>query len=288
MIPQRPYGPLSVSALGFGGGALDSLDDSSAERLIHGCLDLGITLFDTAPSYGASEDRLGRFLASRRNQVVLSTKGGYGVPGVPDWTGEVIRQGVDQALRKLRTDRIDLFHFHSCPLETLQREELLRALEDAVAAGKVRVGAYSGENEALEWAVDSGRFGGVQTSINLFDQRSLHRGVRRAAARGLGVIAKRPIANAAWRHPEQPKGDYAEPYWLRMREMAQEPEDWLDTAIRFTAFAPGVTSCIVGSRNLEHLAQLAKAIERGPLPEKERERWETAFHRCDRGWTGQV
>src|SRR4051794_28359829 len=96
---------LSVSALGFGAGQIGSpeLNEEEAARLLHGALDLGVTFFDTARGYGLSEERIGRHLSSHRARFVLSSKGGYGVDGVPDWTAEVIARGIDDALGRLRT-----------------------------------------------------------------------------------------------------------------------------------------------------------------------------------------
>ena len=92
---MRPLGRtgLSVFPVGLGAGALGdpSLGEAEAERLLLGALDLGVNLIDTAPSYGLSEERIGRILGARRAQVVLSTKGGYGVPGAETTVG---RNGV--------------------------------------------------------------------------------------------------------------------------------------------------------------------------------------------------
>src|SRR5579872_6093374 len=88
---------LRVSALGFGAGQIggDDLSDAEAERLLLGALDLGVTLIDTARSYGRSEERIGRLLAHRRRDFALSTKGGYGVDGVADWTYDAVARGID-------------------------------------------------------------------------------------------------------------------------------------------------------------------------------------------------
>ena len=213
-LASRPLGRtgLSVSPLGLGTGRLGSADlsESEAERLLHGALDAGITLIDTAPSYGLAEERIGRHLARRRKDVTLSTKGGYGVPGVPDWTGTVITAGIDAALARMRTSWLDIFHLHSCPQEILERGEVIEALEAAVQAGKVRVAAYSGDGAPLAWAVGSGRFGSVQASVNFCDQRILDAELPAAQAAGMGLIAKRALANAPWRFFSRPRGDYAE------------------------------------------------------------------------------
>ncbi|MBC7976941.1 MAG: aldo/keto reductase, partial [Myxococcales bacterium] len=175
-LEARPFGRtgLSVSALGLGAGEIGdaALDERDVETLLRTAVDCGVTLFDTARSYGESEARIGRFLAPVRDQVVLSTKIGYGVEGVADWTGECIRRGVDQALARMATDRIEIVHLHSCPIEILERGEVIAALHEARAAGKLRCAAYSGDNEALAWAAASGHFDSLQMSFSVCDQRA--------------------------------------------------------------------------------------------------------------------
>jgi aryl-alcohol dehydrogenase-like predicted oxidoreductase len=283
---------LSVSALGFGAGQLGAshLSERDVDALLGAVLDEGVTLFDSARSYGASEERLGRHLAGRRDRVVLSTKGGYGVAGVADWSAEAIARGVDEALVRLRTDRIDLFHLHSCPLEVLRRDENLRALERAQAAGKLRVVAYSGDNDALAWAVASGRFGGLQCSVNPFDQRSLEATLPAARDRGLGVLAKRPLGNAPWRYPAPPADDGERTYWLRMRELALDPAplDWAELTLRFSAFADGVSSIIVGTTSLAHVRANVTRLSRGPLDAPLLGRVRAAFSARGRDWPGLI
>ena len=175
MIPTRLYGRsgLGVSALGLGAGQLGDarLSEAEAQSLLAAAVDGGVTLIDTAPSYGLSEQRIGRHLGARREAAVISTKLGYGVPGIPDWTGACITAGVDQALRVLRTDRIDIGHLHSCPWQTLAANEVIDALVAARDAGKLRAIAYSGENENLAYALGRPEFDGYMASLNLFDQR---------------------------------------------------------------------------------------------------------------------
>src|SRR5438552_3717648 len=92
---------ISVSPVALGCGALGDarLGEREAVRLVLGALELGVNLFDSARSYGLSEERLGRFLRGR--EVVRSTKGGYGIDGVADWSPEAIRLGIDAALERL-------------------------------------------------------------------------------------------------------------------------------------------------------------------------------------------
>ena len=291
---QREFGTtgLRVSVLGLGAGQVgaEALPEEEAGRLLNRALDLGITLIDTARGYGLSEERIGRHLAHRRNEFVLSSKGGYGVEGAEDWSPACIREGVERALRLMRTDHLDVFHLHSCPLDTLRRDDLLGALEDVKAAGLIRVAAYSGENEALAWAAESGRFGSLETSVNVADQRSLHHVLPGARARGLGVIAKRPIANAAWQYRERPTGQYAEVYWERLQALRLDPGglDWPEFALRFSAFAPGVDSAIVGTARVQNLERNARMIEAGPLPQEMLDSIDAAWQAHGQAWGGEV
>ena len=105
----------------------------------------------------------------------------------------------------------------------------------------------------------------------------------------MGIIAKRPIANAPWRFSECPVGRYAEEYWKRWKTMNLEfGIPWQEIALRFTAYAWGVDSCIVGTTSLDHLQQNIESINKGKLPDSIIDELRSAFHRHDNNWIGQV
>ena len=290
----RPLGKtgLSVSAVGLGAGRIGGPETSEADvdRLVGGALDAGVTLIDTARSYGLSEERLGRALAGRRERVVLSTKVGYGVPGVPDWTGRSVTDGVDAALLRLRTDRLDLVHLHSCELAVLERNGVAEALRSAVQAGKVRVSAYSGEGAALLWAVRSGLFGAVQCSVSVVDQAALDGAIAQAAPRGIGVLGKRALGNAPWRFDARPPEPDVAEAWDRFRALRPDAGGlgWPALFTRFAAFAPGVSAVLVGTATLAHLQEAAIAVEQGPLDPARLASLRGAFAVAGRGWSGRV
>lgn len=269
---------LAVTPLGFGAMHFDGLEDESeVGRLLNGVLDLGINLIDTARGYGRSEERIGRHLAQRRQGFVLSTKFGYGVEGVADWTYDCIVQGVERALRKLRTDWIDIGHLHSCPLEVLQRGEVTQALEDCVRAGKLRVAAYSGENAELAHALADARFGSVQCSISLVDRANLAQ-----LPTTKGVLVKRALAGLAWARPQRPD-DFCEGSYFDRWQALQLPDPglpWPDVALRFAAFQPGVSSLLLGTKSLANLRSAQAALGCGPLPAELQlalqQRWQAA------------
>lgn len=271
-MQTTPFGQtgLAVTRLGFGAMHLNDerVSEDDAGRLLHLVLDSGVNLIDTARGYGLSEERIGRHIAHRRSEFVLSTKVGYGIPGYADWTYDCIVSGVEAALTRMRTDVLDIVHLHSCPLHVLEQGDVIRALEDCQRAGKLRVCAYSGDNAELRWAMDSGRFDSVQASVSFCDQANLVQHLPTAKEHGVGVIAKRPLAGAVWRFVQRP-GDFAEgQYWDRFQAMGLDPQglDWGELALRFAAFAPGVCSAIVGTHKPGNFLQNVRAVEQGPLP----------------------
>ncbi len=282
--------------LGLGASQIGNklLDDAEVGRLLNGVLDAGITLIDTAHCYGQSEERIGRYIADRRDEYVLSSKTGHRVDGVEDWTAQAVREAVELSLTRMKTDHIDVMHLHSCSLDDLQTPGLIDELDKLVAEGKIGFAAYSGENDALKWAAESGRFACLETSLNVADQWSLGNVLPLAAERGLGVIAKRPVANAWWLDQTRPEGKYGETYWDRMQVLAYETDlEPLDLALRFAAFAPGVSCAITGSTNLDNLRRNVEVVGRGPLPEEVvthvRQRWAEAG-KDDSGveWPGEA
>jgi aryl-alcohol dehydrogenase-like predicted oxidoreductase len=291
-LAPRPFGNtgINVSPIGYGAGHIGdpSLNENDVRDLLNTIVDSGITLIDSARGYGLSEERIGKHLAHRRKEIILSTKIGYGIPGYEDWTGPCITAGIDAALTLLRTDYIDIVHFHSCPIDTLHRNDLFDALNDAVSRGKVRVPAYSGDNEHLDFAISTGNVRSIQTSVNITDQKVLAHGIAEARRRNLGVIAKRPVANAPWRFAELPAGHYCEEYWQRLKIMNIDTGgmSWQELAIRFVAFLPGVHSSIIGTTSIDHLKENLRYVELGPLPENITRRITQAFAQHGSGWVG--
>jgi len=266
---------LRVSRLGLGlveiGFELVLKREGQASRVLNEALDAGITFLDTASCYGDSEVLIGRAVAHRRDEFVLATKVGHSTDGYSSasWTAKMITDSIERSLRCLKTDHLDLVQLHSCSLEVLERGDVIRALLDAKQAGKTRYVGYSGDNEAARWAVGSGHFDTLQTSYNLVDQRARTELFPKARAHGLGIIAKRPIANAAW------GGDGGAPslYRQRAREMAEmgtilgAPNDPILLALGFTLAHEAVDTAIVGTKNPEHVQANVELVEHMlPIP----------------------
>lgn len=284
--------------LGFGGSELgfdDGVTDQQVAALLHPAIEAGLNVIDTASAYLASEQLIGRALVGRREKVHLFTKCGA-TDGFSrsDWSARGIRSQLEQSLRALKTDRVELLQLHSCGIDTLERGEAIDALEALKREGKTRFIGYSGDGDAAVWAVNCGRFDALQTSINVADQLVLEQALPLAAKASMGVIAKRPVANVAWRFgAEGPDDGYHSSYWRRLRtldfEFTKRPlKEAVGVALRFTAFQPGLSTAIVGSSSPGRWAENAALLEQGPLSEEEltaiRTRWK---ERAKPDWVGQ-
>jgi aryl-alcohol dehydrogenase-like predicted oxidoreductase len=266
---------LQVSRLGAGLAEIGELEDAStAAEVLNTALDGGINYLDTAACYGDSETWIGRTIAHRRDEFILGTKAGHVVGGAAGqaWTAETIRESIERSLVRMRTDHLDLVQLHSCDIEILERGEAIQALQDARQAGKTRCIGYSGNGKAALWAIDSGLFDTLQTTYNLVDQWGRFDVLPRAAAAGMGVIAKRPIANAAWipRPPyDATRAGYAQQIEsvLEKGPLAGAPSDRIALFLGFTLAHEVIDTAIVGTGNPAHMrANLALVARCLPLP----------------------
>jgi len=266
-VEKRTFGNtgLEVSVLGFGGAEIgfENATDEDVSRLLHAALDAGLNVIDTAECYADSEEKIGRAVAGRRDDFHLFTKCGHsgGLEGA-DWDPKMLAESIDRSLKRLQTERVDLIDLHSCDLAILQQGDVIEVLQRAKEAGKTRLIGYSGDNEALAYAVESGAFDAIQTSVNVADQANLPT-LEKAAEAGLGIIAKRPIANAAW--VKEPAADaYSRSYWERLQKLQYFGLD-VALALRWTLAQP-VHTAIVGTKNPARWGQNAALLEGEPLP----------------------
>lgn len=254
---------LQVSEVGFGGapaglrnylGAWEPGSEDAAEaieRAIHRALDLGITYFDTAPSYGQgrSEELLGRGLRGRREQVLLATK-------LHGDDADAARRSVERSLARLGTDRIDVLQYHGTwYTDELVRNILrpggvlegMRALRDE---GLVRFLGFTteGVNGAASELVATGAFDVLQVCYNLLFQHPYDPSRRagliyEAAACDMGIVAMRPLTSGIFQR------------WLGM--VAAETAariDWHRALLAFVLSNPLLSAAIVGMRSPDEVA----------------------------------
>lgn len=232
---------LRVSLVGLGCNNFgERVDLTEARRVVHRALDLGVTFFDTADRYGgagASETALGEIFGELRKEIVLATKFGISIHDRNTLAGasrRYIRAAVEDSLRRLKTDWIDLYQVHE-PDPLTPIEETLRTLDDLVDEGKVR---YIGTSNFASWQVaesewtarslDSERFISVQDEYSLAYRDLEMEVIPAIEAYGLGLFPYRPLASGIltgkYRRNEPP------PEGTRLARMARHAKKYISDA----------------------------------------------------------
>src|SRR5438876_5648153 len=278
---------MDVSVLGFGGSEIgyEEASQKVVDELLKSALDAGLNLIDTAECYRGSEEMIGKAVSDRRDVFFLFTKSGHphGMESGANWSRQSILETIERSLRRLKTNRLDLVQLHSCSESELRKGEAIAALQTARERGYTRYIGYSGDSRAARYAVECGAFDTLQTSISIADQEAIDLTLPLAREKQMGLIAKRPIANAAWKTGHRPIDSYHHEYWERLRKLNYDflhgdLEKSISIALRFSLSVPGVHTAIVGTKKPERWEQNAKLLEEGPLDEPTfrniRERWE--------------
>jgi aryl-alcohol dehydrogenase-like predicted oxidoreductase len=286
---------LDVSVLGFGGSEIgfDRVAAATVRRLLDDALEAGLNVVDTAECYGDSEALIGEAIAGRRLDLLLFTKcGHFEGSGRDDWRPASLERSIARSLQRLRTDHVDLLQLHTCSEDELRRGDVIGVLERARERGQARFLGYSGDGAAARYAVECGSFDALQTSVNVADQEAIELTLPLALARGMGVIAKRPIANAAWRAGRRPDNAYHQSYWDRLQRLDYDflrrpPAESIGVALRFTAAIPGVHTLIVGTTRPGRWRENAAWLDEGVLPRAEYERIRARWRAvADASWVG--
>ena len=284
-IPTRILGRtgLEVTELAYGAmelrGAPKGRDlvDEDVGRLLNTVLDSGITLIDTSIDYGLSEELIGRHVGHRRDEFVLASKCGCPLvedPDLPtrmgphDYSRDNIVAGVEQSLRRLRTDRLDVLQVHLTPSrETLEADDVVATLHDLQASGKVRFIGMSGILPHLDDHIAMGVFDVFQIPYSVV-QPQHGAAIDAAAASGAGVIVRGGAARGVPSGGERATERNPELTDVWGRAGLQELLDGM-SAMEFTLRATlshrGMTTNIVGTLNPDHLAENIAATGRGPL-----------------------
>jgi aryl-alcohol dehydrogenase-like predicted oxidoreductase len=242
--------------------------------VLNDVLDAGINFIDTSIDYGRSEERIGRYIAHRRDEYFLASKCGCvvgGAQGEHVHTAQNIRHGIENSLRLLKTDYLDLVQFHrSLTLDEFERDGALQEALELKREGKVRFLGVSGILPNLVEQIESGIFDAFQIPYSAL-QREHEDVVTKAARGGAGTIIRGGVARGA--PTDWQRTNYMVPGdTMRDRWEQAELDDLLDGlsriefTLRFTLSHPGLHTTIVGTRNPEHLRENIRAAIRGPLP----------------------
>lgn len=285
---------MNVSVLGFGGAEIgyQSVPLAIVDKLLNSALDAGLNVIDTAECYPEGEELVGQAVSARRGEFFLFTKCGHGADG-DHWNPKKMAEQIDRSLSRLNTDRVDLLQLHSCAEEKLRQGDVIEVVERARDAGKTRFIGYSGDGQAALHAVQSGLFDTLQISVSIADQEGIDLAISAAYAKGMGVIAKRPIANAAWKYTSKPQ-PYHQPYWERLGALDYDFlkgdfQNAVSIALRFTLSVPGVDTAIVGTTHPDRWHQNAELLKAGALDPRQfqaiRGRWKSI---AATDWVGQT
>ncbi len=288
---------MEVSVLGFGGAEIgfQGVSYADAAQMLNLALDSGINVIDTAECYVNSEDLIGKAIGHRRKDYYLFTKCGhkenYTVDG---WEYDDIVKSIDKSLKNLKTDYLDLVQLHSCSKDILAKGEVIKALQEAKQAGKTRFIGYSGDSSDALHAIKTGAFDTLQTSCNIADQECIDLTIPEAIKLNMGIIAKRPIANAAFTYKTMPDNDYHKPYYERLQELKYDfingnPSLSAQIALRFTLTVSGICTAIVGTTKAARFQQNIEAVSHGKLDDATfksiRDHW---LKMASKTWVGQV
>ncbi|MCX2747900.1 aldo/keto reductase [Arthrobacter sp. MI7-26] len=300
---------LTVSVVGLGCNNLGRANTATESQegtnaVVHAALDAGVTLFDVADTYGRepglSETMLGVALKGRRDDAIVATKFGMDMRGANGndfgarGSRRYIIQAAEASLRRLGTDWIDLYQYHT-PDPLTPVEETLAALDDLVTSGKVR---YIGHSNRAGWQIaeaeyvariqGGARFISTQNHYNLLDRRAELEVLPAAQAFGLGVLPYFPLANglltgkyAPGSAPEGSRLSHTrtnlvnDADWVQLGRFSQFAKERdlseLQLAFSWLAAQPAVSSVIAGATRPEQIAENAKAVRWVPTPEERAE-----------------
>jgi aryl-alcohol dehydrogenase-like predicted oxidoreductase len=281
-LPRKTLGRtgLSVTQLGYGAMGLRGprtwgvrvVDDQAADAFLNAVLDAGINFIDVAPDYGVAEERIGRYIGSRRDEYYLATKCGCVYTQHEDhleiahqWKREVVERNLHDSLARMQTDHVDVLQFHGGDATTLQSEGLIDQLAGFREQGLVRFLGVSSSLPNLPGLVALGVFDTFQIPYSCLSPEH-HDWITRAGESGAGVIVRGGVAQGG------PDAEIQRPalndVWARARLDEILPEGMTRAALilRYTLGHPHCHTTIVGSCNRAHLAENVAAALAGPLP----------------------
>jgi aryl-alcohol dehydrogenase-like predicted oxidoreductase len=269
-LRDRPRGP--------------EIADEDAGHLLNSILDSGINLIDTSPDYGRSEELIGSCIGHRRDEFFLASKcgcpleipAGASAPYPHDYSPGNVRADVEQSLRRLRTDRLDLVQVHMSPSKViLEENRTAETLRNLQAEGKVRFIGMSGILPNLPDHLAMGIFDVFQIPYSAV-QRDHEELITEAADAGAGTFIRGGAARgAASEDKNWQTGPLSQDPGVGQRNwetsgiaglLSEAGMSNMEFVLRFTLSHPGLSTTIVGTSNPAHLASNIAIAEKGPLP----------------------
>lgn len=283
---------LRVSAVGLGtmvhAGHFGPMDDRESLSAIETALELGVNFIDTSDAYGAgySETLLGQALRGKRDRIILATKGGNVMVG-PDrgkrnFSAAYISRVMDESLKRLQTDYVDLYQLHNPTVDVIERGEVWDLLERAKQAGKVRhYGVSINTIDEGVAAVNGGRADTVQLEYNLLAQEPAEKIFPLAQKANVAIIARVPLRRGILTGKLTAADDgrfqgedvrarsfKGEPFRQELAKAEQlrflvdgNVQTFAQAAIAFCLAHPAVSTAIPGARNAQQMRDNAAAAD---------------------------
>ena len=272
---------LDVTQLGYGSMGLRGprtwgvrvVSDEDADAMLNRVLDSGINFIDTSPDYGISEERIGRYIGSRRNEYYLATKCGCAYTQHENhleidhiWKKDVLTRNLETSLKRLQTDHIDILQFHGGDAGTLQQEGLIELLMSFREQGMVNFIGVSSSLPYLPAMIDLNVFDTFQIPYSCLAPQH-HDLITRAAESGAGIIIRGGIAQGG------PDAEIQRPalndVWSRAKldDLLPVGMNRAELILRYTLSHPHCHTTIVGTCNPLHLTENLVAVAKGALPD---------------------
>ncbi len=272
---------MDVTALGYGAMELRGaprgreVSTDQASSILNAVLDSGINYIDTSIDYGHSEELIGEFISGRRADYFLASKCGCLVgdaavsappPGSPNrhvFTPENIVAGVEQSLRRMKTDYLDVVQFHGSPSQqTLEENGSIDAVMDLKKQGKVRFIGMSSTLPNITDHIKMGVFDVFQIPYSAL-QREHEQVIADASQAGAGIVIRGGVARGG---PGKEQGDFWAAWQKAGVDGLLDGMSRMEFVFRFTISHPDLDTTIVGTINPAHLKDNLSALAKGPLP----------------------
>jgi len=274
---------LEVTQLGFGAMEIRGpkawngreLTDAHAEKVLNTVLDSGINFIDTSPDYGISEDYIGKYISSRRDEYYLATKCGCNMIDKGDhyenshvWKSEHILTNIEASLKRMKTDYVDIWQLHNPTCEDVLKGELIETMEKVRKQGKVRFVSISSTVPHIQTYIEWGKFDTYQIPYSAL-QREHETIISDTAKSGAGVIVRGGVARG---EPGQ-SGAPNEDAWKKwdsagLDKLLAQGQSQTDFMLRFTLSHPDMHTTIVGTMDIKHLEANIKSANAGPLSDE--------------------
>ena len=269
-VTQLGYGAMEVRGSRIWGGR--PVTEEQADTILNAVLDAGVNFIDTSNDYGRSEEFIGKYLSQRRGEYYLATKCGCTVVHKDEntddtphvWTRENLFRGLHESLERMKTDYVDVMQLHNPSVEQTEAGELVAALQEMKAQGKVRWIGCSSTLPHIATYIGWGVFDVYQIPYSALE-RQHETVISQAAAEGAGIIDRGGVARG-----EPGAGLGGEDKWrkfeaAKLDELREPGESRTAFLLRFLISHPDIHTTIVGTLRPEHLAENIAIAAQGPL-----------------------